>query len=90
MIFYYPENLKATASLWLWSLRDFVIVAVSALLSAVCLVQFKLLLPAAITLCFAFLTIRMEDTTILDFIIHAVRYFIPGQQFYIWREYEKE
>lgn len=35
----YPQNLKATANLWLWSLRDFVILAVAALLSVLALVQ---------------------------------------------------
>lgn len=86
MPFYYPENLKASAHLWLWGLRDFVIIAIAALVSAICLVQFKLILPAALTLGYAFLTIRMEDTTIIDFICHAVRYFITGQQIYHWRE----
>ena len=33
----YPQNLKATANLWLWSLRDFVILAVAALLSVLAL-----------------------------------------------------
>ena len=28
----YPQNLKATANLWLWGLRDFVILGVAALL----------------------------------------------------------
>lgn len=34
----YPQNLKATANLWLWGLRDFVILAVTALLSVLALV----------------------------------------------------
>ena len=35
----YPQNLKATANLWLWGLRDFVILGVAALLSIVLLVR---------------------------------------------------
>lgn len=39
----YPQNLKATANLWLWSLKDFAILGVSALLSVVILVQLRFL-----------------------------------------------
>lgn len=81
----YPQNLKATANLWLWSLRDFLILGVAALLSILILVQLRFLVPAAVTLCFGFLTIRMDDTTVLDFIKYAVRYFISTQQHYEWR-----
>ena len=33
-----------------------------------------------------FLSIRLEDTTILDFIRYAVKYFISTQQIYFWAE----
>lgn len=81
----YPQNLKATANLWLWSLKDFVILAVAALFSALVLVQLRIYLPAAVTLCYGFLTIRMDDTTVLDFIKYAARYFVSTQQYYEWR-----
>lgn len=81
----YPQNLKATANLWLWGLRDFTILCISALLSVVILVQLRFFIPAAATLCFGFLTIRLDDTTVLDFIRYAVRYFISTQQEFYWR-----
>lgn len=81
----YPQNLRATANLWLWSLRDFAILCIAALLSVFALMQVKMLLPAALTLTYGFLTIRLEDATVLDFIICAVRFFITTQQFYEWR-----
>lgn len=81
----YPQNLKATANLWLWGLRDFLILGVCALLSIVILVETGFALPLALTFCFGFLTIRLDDTTILDFIRYAVRYFITQQQYYEWR-----
>lgn len=81
----YPQNLKATANIWLWSLRDFAIIGISALFAVVIMVQFRFLIPAAGVLCYGFLTIRMEDTTILDFVKQAVRYFITTQQYYEWR-----
>ena len=81
----YPQNLKATANLWLWGLRDFVILGVAALLSIVLLVRLRMAVPLALTLCFGFLTIRLEDSTVLDFLIHVVRFFISTQQFYKWK-----
>lgn len=38
----YPQNLKASANMWLWSLRDFAIMGVAALLSIVILVELHL------------------------------------------------
>ncbi len=84
-IYIYPQNLKATANLWLWSMRDFVILAIAVLLSAVILVQLKTVMLAAVTLCYGFLTIRMDDTTVLDFMRYAVRYLISTQQYFEWR-----
>lgn len=81
----YPHNLKATANLWFWGLRDFTIMCVAALFSVVALVQLGFVLPAAGTLCFGFLTIRRDDRTVLDFMGCAVRYFISTQQEFYWR-----
>lgn len=81
----YPQNLKSRARLWLWSLRDFLIMSILFLLSAVLLVHSGLLLPAAGSLCFAFLTIRLEETTMMDYLGLAVRYFLTTQQYYEWR-----
>lgn len=81
----YPQNLKAAANLWLWSLKDFAVLGVAALLSIAALVQLGFILPAAATLCYGFLTIRMDDATILDFLKYAVRYFISTQQYFEWR-----
>mgnify|MGYP003291795536 CR=1 FL=1 len=81
----YPQNLKASANMWFWSLRDFAILGIAALLSIVILVELHLMLPVAATLCYAFLTIRMDETTILDYMRYAARYFITTQQYFEWR-----
>lgn len=81
----YPQNLKATADLWLWSLKDFTILGIAVLLSVVALIQLRMVIPVALTLGFGFLTIRMDDVTVLDFLKYAVRYFISTQQYYEWR-----
>ena len=82
----YPQNLKATANLWLWSLRDLAIMSIALLLSILILAQTRIIVPLTVTLCFGFLSIRLEDTTILDFIRYAVKYFISTQQTYFWAE----
>ena len=82
----YPQNLKAHPKLWLWNLKDLSIIGVALLISVFSLAQIKFFLPMAGTMCYAFLSIRLDDMSILDFIKRAVRYFITGQQFYIWGE----
>ena len=70
----YPQNLRAKANLWLWSLRDFLIMGIAALLSVVILVQTHIFLPAAATL-----------LTIIDYLRYAVKFFISTQQHFEWR-----
>ena len=80
----YPQNLKATANMWLWSLRDFAIMSIAMLLSVLILANTRIVIPLAVTLCFGFLTIRLEETTVMDFIRYAIKYFISTQQeFYL-------
>ena len=81
----YPQNLKATANLWLWGLRDFCIIGIAALLSVVIMVYLKIFIPAAVTLVYGFLTIRLEDTTVMDYMKYAVKYLITTQQYFEWR-----
>ena len=62
----YPQNLKATANLWLWGLRDFIILCIAALASVVALVELRLLLPAAFRpYCFRFPSFRTPPEIIL-------------------------
>ena len=81
----YPQNLRATASLWLWGMRDFSILCVAALFSVVALVRIGFIIPAVVTLCFGFVTIRLEDATVMDFLQYAACYFLSTQQHFEWR-----
>lgn len=80
----YPQNMRASATLWLWSLKDFAIIVIAALFSALVLATTKILIPAVLTAVYAFLSIRSDETTVLDFIKYGVRYFISTQQYYEW------
>lgn len=84
-MYIYPDNLTAKAMLWLWELRDIGIIGVGLLFSVFTLSQFHLLPPFVITALYAFLTIRFEGTSILNFIRNAVAFFIVKQQMYKWR-----
>lgn len=83
-VYIYPQNMRASATLWLWSLKDFAIIVIAALFSALVLTTTKILIPAVLTAVYAFLSIRSDETTVLDFIKYGVRYFISTQQYYEW------
>lgn len=81
----YPQNLKSGAKLWLWSIRDFIIICLGLILSVVILTQLWTFLPFAITAAYAFLTIRKEDITVMDYLFCAMKFFVTAQQLYVWR-----
>ena len=84
-MYIYPDNLKSKATLCLWELRDIGIIGVGCLLSVFTLAQLGFVPPIVITAVYAFLSIRFEDTSILDFIRYAVAFFFGKQQTYEWR-----
>lgn len=81
----YPKNLKSKANMWLWGLKDFVILCILLLLSAFALAKLGWLIPMVITLCYGFLTIRKDDATVMNFIRYSVKFLITEQQSYKWR-----
>lgn len=83
-MYIYPDNLRARAVLWLWDLRDLAIIGIGCLLSVFALAQAGALIPIVITAAFAFLSIRVDDTSILDFLRYALAFFILGQQTFEW------
>ena len=53
---YYPDNLKSKATLWLWELRDIGIVGIGCLISVFALAQLGFILPIVFTAAYAFLS----------------------------------
>ena len=84
-MYIYPDNLKASPTLSLWRLKDLAVIGVGALISVFMLSQTGFSLPVIATLVYAFLAIRHEDISILDFIKYAARYFFIEPQEYRWR-----
>ena len=84
-IYIYPNNLKAKPTMWLWALRDVVVICVCLVLSVLALVVLGLVPPLIATVLYAFLSIRLEDSSILDFLRYAMCFLFLKQQYYEWR-----
>lgn len=84
----YPQNMRTQAKLWFWNLKDVIILAIALTKSVVSWAKLGFILPAALTLGYAFLSIRMDEYSVLDFIRRAWRYFVSTQQYFEWKERE--
>ena len=89
LMYLYPNNLKGRPMLWLWHMKDVVVIGIILLLSIFILIQFNLILPLALTAIYAILTLRLEHLSILDFIVYAINFFILEPQAFTWHK-EKE
>lgn len=81
----YPQNLKAQAKLWLWNLKDLSIIGVAMIISTISFAQIRFVLPLAVTCAYAFLTIRFDEASVLDFLRSAFKFFIGAQQYFVWK-----
>lgn len=84
----YPQNMRTQEKLWFWNLKDVIILAIALTISVVSWAKLGFILPAALTLGYAFLSIRMDEYSVLDFIRRAWRYFVSTQQYFEWKERE--
>ena len=84
-MFIYPENLKAKPMLWLWLLRDIASIGVAALISVFALVNGGSMAPLVVTVLYAFLSIQVDGSSILDFLRKAACFLFLQQQRYEWR-----
>ena len=85
-MYIYPDNLRAKPKLWLWELRDVAVIGVGFLLSALMLAQGAGMFLMVLTVLYAFLSIRIEGSSILDFLRCAVCFLFLHQQYYEWKE----
>ena len=71
--------------LFLWRLKDLAKLGAGAIIAVVALAETGFTIPLIITIAYGFLAIRLDDTSILDFIRYAVNYFFIEQQEYRWQ-----
>ena len=82
----YPQNMRTQTKLWLWSLKDIIILGIALTISVVSWAKLGFVIPAALTAVYAILTMRMDENSILDYIKCSWRYFVSTQQYFEWRE----
>lgn len=80
----YPKDLKMSATILLWRMRDGAIL-LFLLLGAVILFRIThTVIFAVLVAVYAVLTIDLDGVRIYDFIRYSLRFF-GGQRIYIWR-----
>ena len=79
------NSFKAAPMLFLWRLKDLAMIGIGALIAVFAMAQTGFTIPLIATIVYGFLAIRFEDTSILDFIKYAVKYFFVEQQEYRWK-----
>ena len=62
------------------------IIGVGFIFSVLAVVQTGILFPLVATVLYAFLSIRLEGASILDFLRYAMCFLILKQQYYEWGE----
>lgn len=87
-MFLYPNNLKAKPTLWLWHLKDIVIITITILFSVLIYSQFKITIFLILSGVYALLSLRFDDLSILDFLTYSIRFFITEPQTYTWKRKE--
>ena len=78
--------MRTQTKLWVWSLKDIIILGIALTISVVSWAKLGFVIPAALTAVYAILTMRMDENSILDYIKCSWRYFISTQQYFEWRE----
>lgn len=79
----YPKNLKAKPTMWFWKMFDLCIIAFSTIAGLISLVYLGWMIPLVCSITYGILTMRIEDTSISDYILHASVFFL-SQQTFLW------
>ncbi len=82
----YPQNMRTEAKLWFWTLKDIIILVVALTVSVVSWAKLGFVLPAALSLIYGFLSMRLDEFSVLDYIKRAARFFFITQQYFEWKE----
>ena len=85
-MYIYPDNLKAKAKLWLWELKDVAVIGIGLLLSVLALTKGAGMFLLVVTAMYAFLSIRSDGASMLDYLRCAVCFLFLHQQYFEWRD----
>ena len=78
--------MRTEAKLWFWGLKDIIILAIALTISAVSWAKLGFILPAALTWIYGFLSMHLDETSVLDYIKRAARFFFTTQQYFEWKD----
>lgn len=88
-MYLYPNNLRARPMLWLWYLKDIVVIGVITLIAVFVYAQFSNIYLIVGVAVYAILSLRFDDLSILDILTHLCRFFILEQQNFTWKNERK-
>lgn len=88
-MYIYPENLNIRATIWLWTLKDAAISGILLLLGVAAMAELNSMFLLVVAATYAFVTVRIEDNCIRDYIIYACRFFF-GQRRFVWAVPDKK
>ena len=82
----YPENLRAEVQLWFWNVRDFLIICAGIIVSVMIFAKLWTPIPMVAVVGYGFLSLRADDTAIMDYIFNAAKFFLTSQQLFLWKK----
>lgn len=82
----YPENLRAEVKLWFWNVRDFLIICAGIIVSVMIFAKLWTPIPMVAVVGYGFLSLRADDTAIMDYIFNAAKFFLTSQQLFLWKK----
>jgi len=80
--YYYPQNLKAKTTIFYWSARDILILIAIMVAGAILFAAFRSVILIAAGVVYGLLSLRLSDTTVLDFIENALNFLILSPQYF--------
>lgn len=83
-MYIYPDHLNSRPTLWVWTLKDIIIIGVLLLLGVLAFSMSGSMVFLIAGFTYTILTIRVEENSIMGFLQYAGRYFLFGQQKYLW------
>lgn len=83
-MYIYPDNLKGHATMLLWRMWDMVFIVIGCIVSLIIYLNISSSLPLIITGLGAFLTMRIDDMSLFEYLKYAIRFCITKRQLFYW------
>ena len=84
MTYIYPDNLSAKPVVWFWELPDMAVIGIAGILSAAGFAVLSILFPLVLTALYAFLSMKVTETSVKEYLCKSFLFFVSGQQYYEW------